>query len=408
MAAGFLASAESAVCPVAAVVARGPLRMAAVWAWVDRAWVDRAWVDRGAAWAWVDQVAVAARGPVHTGAAYGGGMGGPGGGMGMGGPGGGMGMGGPGGGMGMGGPGGGMGGGGGGRGGMGGGGGNPEMMWAMLVSRTGGSGDSANLSLLPQASRDEMRMQSEQLGLQPLPEGVITKAQFMEHFNASSVMRRMQRNPGGEGNGNWNNGNMGPENWDGEKAEGDKEKGKGGKKEPEEKPVIALRYGKLPKDLQDQLPEWFETYDYDKDGQIALWEWRKAGQPIAEFEEYDLNKDGFITPDEYMRYKHKDAEERKLAALILNDGERPPPGAGRGRAGGPGGPGAAGGPRGRGGDPEAAATDKAEEPKKTDKSDKSDKTDQPKDKNDRKKGAGGNPWQNGGNTGDPPPRKSKN
>ena len=39
----------------------------------------------------------------------------------------------------------------------------------------------------------------------------------------------------------------------------------------EEKPV-AIRYGHLPKDL----PDWFDSYDTTKDGQIALHEWRKA------------------------------------------------------------------------------------------------------------------------------------
>lgn len=50
------------------------------------------------------------------------------------------------------------------------------------------------------------------------------------------------------------------------------------------------------------LPEWFTTLDTDKDGQIALHEWRKAGRPIALFTDMDLNGDGFVTRDEYLRY----------------------------------------------------------------------------------------------------------
>ena len=50
------------------------------------------------------------------------------------------------------------------------------------------------------------------------------------------------------------------------------------------------------------VPEWFATLDTDKDGQIALFEWRKDGRPIALFSEMDLNGDGLLTRDEYLRY----------------------------------------------------------------------------------------------------------
>jgi Ca2+-binding EF-hand superfamily protein len=50
------------------------------------------------------------------------------------------------------------------------------------------------------------------------------------------------------------------------------------------------------------LPEWFTTLDLDKDGQISLFEWRKAGRPIATFQEMDLNGDGLLTKEEYLRY----------------------------------------------------------------------------------------------------------
>jgi EF hand len=75
----------------------------------------------------------------------------------------------------------------------------------------------------------------------------------------------------------------------------------------DEKPV-AMRYGKLP----GGLPAWFEEYDFDKDGQIALYEWRKAGRSIAEFQEMDLNGDGLLTADEYLRYERE--RKRTLGA----------------------------------------------------------------------------------------------
>jgi Ca2+-binding EF-hand superfamily protein len=46
------------------------------------------------------------------------------------------------------------------------------------------------------------------------------------------------------------------------------------------------------------LPEGFRQYDTDHDGQIGLYEWKAAGQPIAKFLELDLNGDGFLTRDE--------------------------------------------------------------------------------------------------------------
>jgi hypothetical protein len=63
---------------------------------------------------------------------------------------------------------------------------------------------------------------------------------------------------------------------------------------PEQKKVAVYRFGSLPKDL----PEWFSKLDSDKDAQIGLYEWRKAGRDLAEFRSFDLNGDGFITVDE--------------------------------------------------------------------------------------------------------------
>ena len=50
------------------------------------------------------------------------------------------------------------------------------------------------------------------------------------------------------------------------------------------------------------LPTWFTDLDMDKDGQISLVEWRKAGRAIAAFQEMDLDGDGLLTKEEYARY----------------------------------------------------------------------------------------------------------
>lgn len=57
------------------------------------------------------------------------------------------------------------------------------------------------------------------------------------------------------------------------------------------------RAGKLP----DGLPAWFKECDKNQDGQVALYEWRAAGKPIAEFLALDRNDDGLLTPDEVLR-----------------------------------------------------------------------------------------------------------
>jgi Ca2+-binding EF-hand superfamily protein len=50
------------------------------------------------------------------------------------------------------------------------------------------------------------------------------------------------------------------------------------------------------------LPDWFTALDLDKDGQVSLFEWRKAGRPTDAFTAMDLNDDGLLTKDEYLRY----------------------------------------------------------------------------------------------------------
>jgi hypothetical protein len=62
------------------------------------------------------------------------------------------------------------------------------------------------------------------------------------------------------------------------------------------RPVV-YRVGKLPK---NGLPDWFKPLDLNRDGQVALSEWYKAGKDIDEFGDWDRNDDGFITPEEAM------------------------------------------------------------------------------------------------------------
>jgi len=69
-------------------------------------------------------------------------------------------------------------------------------------------------------------------------------------------------------------------------------------REEERRPVV-YRAGKLPKGL----PSWFEKLDLDGDGQVALYEWKKAGRPVKEFLAMDQNGDGFLTVEEVLRFE---------------------------------------------------------------------------------------------------------
>jgi len=112
--------------------------------------------------------------------------------------------------------------------------------------------------------------------------------------------------PGGFGGGNFGGG------WGDPNAGGFGSRDrKDDKKDTAEPKPVAMRYGHLPKDL----PDWYDKYDGDKDGQVALHEWRKSGDDIAKFLEMDLNSDGLITADELLRFNYKTAEDAKIAAL---------------------------------------------------------------------------------------------
>jgi Ca2+-binding EF-hand superfamily protein len=66
---------------------------------------------------------------------------------------------------------------------------------------------------------------------------------------------------------------------------------------------IVYRPGKLPKGL----PEWFDRLDADQDGQVALFEWRKAGKRVDEFAAWDRNDDGLVTVEEILHKQKADA-----------------------------------------------------------------------------------------------------
>jgi hypothetical protein len=129
--------------------------------------------------------------------------------------------------------------------------------------------------------------------------------------------------------------------------------------ELEKRPVV-YRAGKLP---TKGLPPWFVQLDTDADGQVALYEWRAAGNDLEEFKDWDRDNDGFITPEEAIHHyaamtntpdplvaANIDAENAKQNMQQFNMFNRGP--GGWGGPGGPwGGPGSwgMGGPRGPGG-----------------------------------------------------------
>lgn len=82
-------------------------------------------------------------------------------------------------------------------------------------------------------------------------------------------------------------------------------------REPVEEPKpVAIRAGHLP----PGLPRWFEEFDADRDAQVALHEWLRAGKPIEEFEAMDLDGDGLLPPDELLRYLRVAARTEATAA----------------------------------------------------------------------------------------------
>lgn len=108
----------------------------------------------------------------------------------------------------------------------------------------------------------------------------------------------------GGGPGGWGQGGWGPN-------------GQFERLKVEEERPVAMRYGKLP----GGLPNWYDEFDTDKDGQVSLFEWRMGKKSIADFNTIDLNGDGLITADEYLRFSRQSKLDEKVAAYIESGGE---------------------------------------------------------------------------------------
>ena len=86
--------------------------------------------------------------------------------------------------------------------------------------------------------------------------------------------------------------------------------GRDPRNEKKEDLAVAIRYGKLPVGL----PNWWDSLDTDKDGQIGLYEWRADGRDVKEFQKMDLDGDGLVAPQEWLRYNLLSAEQAKAIA----------------------------------------------------------------------------------------------
>ncbi len=254
---------------------------------------------------------------------------------------------------------------------------DPERLWTTMQQMTGSTGDTLDLSKIPESVRRMNRMMAERYGTEPLPEsGIMTKEQFIALSNRN--MERMQASasgggfngpggfggpPGGSlggppgrgdgsggpppwaGGGRWGNSGWGSSGWGnsgwgnsgwgnapwgsgGSAGNDPRNRGRDGRSSEEEAKPVALRYGKLPKGL----PDWFESDDANKDGQVSLYEWLRAGKAIEEFAEMDLNRDNLLTADEYLRYRWLKEEEARLTA-IMEGTARPAVASGSGRGG---------------------------------------------------------------------------
>jgi hypothetical protein len=205
---------------------------------------------------------------------------------------------------------------------------DPERGWLMLVNLTGSKGDVVDLGKIPPESRNFMKTLVERRGGVMLPEsGVWTKNDYLAHHARNEEARasfsangdpsgrdpsgrdRGAFGPGGFDRSTWGQGGWDQSGWGQRPFE---------KKDAEEERPVAMRYGKLPKGL----PDWFDSNDTDKDGQVSLYEWRKAGREMKDFLEMDLNSDGLVTADEYLRFARQKNIDTKVAAYEA--GERDP------------------------------------------------------------------------------------
>jgi hypothetical protein len=122
-------------------------------------------------------------------------------------------------------------------------------------------------------------------------DGVIDLAEYKEYYKARMQYLRPDRQQGGNGTDPWNPDGGGP----------------GDDSQAEDKRPTVYKFGNLPK----ELPAWFAQLDTDKDGQVGLYEWKKAGGDIRKFMEMDRNGDGFLTVEEVLRYQKAVAAARK-------------------------------------------------------------------------------------------------
>jgi hypothetical protein len=82
------------------------------------------------------------------------------------------------------------------------------------------------------------------------------------------------------------------------------------------KPVVYRVGGKQP----PGLPDWFNKLDTDKDGQVALYEWRVAGKTLDDFKTWDLNDDGFITAEEAAKVQVVFAKDNPTKGSLASTG----------------------------------------------------------------------------------------
>ena len=69
------------------------------------------------------------------------------------------------------------------------------------------------------------------------------------------------------------------------------------------------------------MPSWFELTDMNRDGQVALWEWRKAGKSMKQFSLWDRNGDGFITIEEILAKLDEERTQALKGARSVPIGE---------------------------------------------------------------------------------------
>jgi hypothetical protein len=295
---------------------------------------------------------------------------------------------------------------------------SPDNMWAIQLSRANLPPNSDSIDL-NQVS-PELRTSLGRMG--PMPEnGILTKEMFIAAFAAQNDQRArgMGQGPpaviminGMGGMGMGRPGNGGTEGWDnGGNGENGSRDRRNDKKEAEDVQPGPIRYGKLP----SGLPEWFEEYDINKDGQVELWEWRKSGGTMAEFREYDLNGDDIITADELLRWTQQDADRKHDLAIANGERVLPAQGGGKkGSGGGRTGSGRTGDPQKTDtataeGDPSDKANEKANAEKNPDKKNPDKKTPDggPPSGKGPNRGGGNNMWMNGGKPSDGTPPKKK-